>query len=308
MSALLALLKQKQQDMAASRRSRTEKIPEGSSRWRLFGSWRGEGQQFWHDFGQHFVKDSAGALSAIYMCTEKTYGKPCQICEAINHGLKGATDEATENLLGEAKSAGRILLNGMRLDGEDPHKMHITEFPGTVFEMVIAIAAEWEDAGETIFGPKGKDLLITRTGKGKQTKYAVQVAAKSMAIPADAGNKLNDLDAYVAQESTEAMNRALNSVRAVADLLPAPTAGAAGLPAAARVAAELVEEDPYAVATPPKRRAAPPAEFEDVPPFDADPPSAPVVKPATAKVAAPAAPAIESTGDDDLDSLLKSLG
>lgn len=314
MSALLALLKQKQQDMAASRKGRTEKIPEGTSRWRILGSWRGEGQQFWHDFGQHFVKDSTGKLVAIYMCADRTHGKPCAVCDAISTGIKGATDDQTTALLAEAKSASRILLNVMHLDSGEPHKIHIGEFPPTVFEQVVAIATEWEDAGETIFGPNGKDLVINRTGAGKQTKYTVQVGAKSTVIPAGVASKLHDLDEYVAQESSEAMNRALNSVRAVSGLLPAPAAST-GLPAAARGAA-MLDDDPYATMAAPARRATPAApvtEFEDVPdlsspPFDVTPaaPAKPAAtKPAVAAaaVAVPAAP----TGDDDLDALLDSL-
>lgn len=313
MSALLALLKQKQQDMAASRRGRTVKIPEGTSRWRILGSWRGEGQQFWHDFGQHFVKDSTGKLVAIYMCADKTFGTPCAVCDAISAGIKGATDDVTTNLLAEAKSASRILLNVMHLDSPEPHKVHIGEFPPTVFEQVVAIATEWEDAGESIFGPNGKDLIIGRTGAGKQTKYTVQVGAKTTAIPPGVADKLHNLDEYVAQESSEAMNRALNSVRAVSGLLPAPAASSGGLPAAARGAAMLVEEDPYAPAAPPARRAAAPAvtTFEDVPDLS-DPPFEVAEKPAAAKptvtVAQPAAAPTASTGDDDLDELLKSLG
>lgn len=322
MSALLALLKQKQQDMAAAHRGRTVKIPENSSRWRILGSWRGEGQQFWHDFGQHFIKDASGKMAAVYMCAEKTFGKPCAVCDAVSAGIKSSTDDTTTKLLNDAKSASRILLNVMHLDSAEPHKVQIAEFPPTVFEQIITIAAEWEDAGETIFGPNGKDLVVNRTGAGKQTKYSVMVAAKTTAIPAGMADKLHDLDDYVAQESSEAMNRALNSVRSVAGILPAPAASS-GLPAAARGAATLVDEDPYATAAkPPARRATPtpPPEFEDVPdlsepPFEVEKPAVPpkpaaAAKPAAAKptvaVAAPT-PVASSTGDDDLDALLDSL-
>jgi hypothetical protein len=183
MSALLALLKQKQQDMSASRKGRTAKLPDGSSRWRIMPSWRGEGQQFWHDFGQHFVKDSTGKLSAIYMCTDKTFGRPCAVCDAVGHGIKGATDDATMAILQDAKSAARVLVNALHLDSGEPHKMQILEMPPTVFEQFVAICAEWEEAGESVLGAKGKDIIITRNGTGKNTKYTVQVAAKATAVP-----------------------------------------------------------------------------------------------------------------------------
>lgn len=301
MSALLALLKQKQQDMSASRKGRTAKLIEGTTRWRIYNSWRGEGQQFWHDFGQHFIKDSTGKIAAIYMCADRTFGKPCAVCEAVSQGIKSATDDQTMAILSDAKSASRVLVNASQLDGPEPHKVQILEMPPSVFESIVGIAAEWEEAGQTIFGVNGKDLIITRTGSGKQTKYTVQIAAKTTSIPADVEKKLNDLDDYVAQESSEAMTRALNSVRAVSGLLPAP-ASATSLPVAARGAAML--DDPYAPATPPKK--APVAEFEDVPDLAVAAPPAPAK--AAAPVAAAAVAAATSTGDDDLDALLKELG
>lgn len=325
MSSLLALLKQKQQDMAASRKGRTAKLPDNNSRWRILGSWRGEGQQFWHDFGQHFIKDAAGAMQAIYVCTDKTFGRPCQVCDAIAQGIKGATDDATMKALGEAKSAARVLVNALHLDSGEPHKVHILELPPTVWEMILAIMVEWEEAGEPVIGPSGKDLIINRTGTGKNTKYSVQVAAKSTVVPPSVAANVHDLDNYVAQESLEQQTRALNSVRSVSGLLP-PPAAAGGLPPAARAGMSLPAEDPYAAAPAPARR---PAEFVDVPsrPVAAAAPAeeAPWAEPGTepsgyesaaAPVAAarPAAPvaapvaAAAGTGDSELDDLLAKLG
>jgi len=302
MSALLALLKQKQQDMSASRKGRTAKLPDGASRWRIMPSWRGEGQQFWHDFGQHFVKDSTGKIAAIYMCADKTFGRPCAVCDAVGNGIKGATDDSTMALLQDAKSAARVLVNALHLDSSEPHKMQILEMPPTVFEQFVSICAEWEEAGETVLGAKGKDLIISRSGTGKNTKYTVQVGAKATTVPVEVCNKLNNLDDYVAQESSEAQARAVNSVRAVAGLLPLP--GSAGsLPAPAAGAAMLTDDDPYAAAPSPARRAAPaPAvtDFEDVPDLTAKAPTKAALLSATK-------PAAAVTGDDDLDSLLASL-
>lgn len=317
MSALLALLKQKQQDMAASRRGRTEKLPDGNSRWRIMPSWRsGEGQPFWHDFGQHFVKGADGKIAAIYLCTDKTFGKPCQVCDAVAMGLKGATDDATMKLLGDAKSAGRVLVNAVHLDmGGDATKVVILELPPTVFEQVVSVAAEWEEAGESILGASGRDIIINRTGTGKNTKYTTQAAAKSMPVAPETCKKLNDLDAYVAQESSEQQARALNSVRSLAGMLPAPTTGGGAVPAGVRGATTLEDDDLYAAAPAPTRR---PVEAEDAVARPPSKPAAAPANPATAGLdevpweepgsAAPApAPAAESTGDADLDALLAGL-
>ena len=315
MSSLLELLKAKKQDLNAGNRRKTIKCADGTGRYRILPSWRGEGQQFWHDFGQHFVKDASKKISAIYLCTEKTFGKPCSICAAIAQGIKAASDDFTIDLLKEANAGGRILVNALHVDGPNPTEVQILELAPSSFAAVLAIAAEWEEAGESVFDTapgKGKDILITRTGTGLQTKYTAQVAAKVTPLPAGVLTKLHNLDEYVAQESNEQQLRALNAVRSVSGLLAGPATG--GLPA---LGAAPIAEDPYAVAAPPvKRVAAPvaPAEaFDDVPEFAEVPVAAPV-KPAkpvaavTAAATAAIAAAVAATGDSDLDDLLNSLG
>lgn len=304
--SLLALLQQKKQDMQASKRRRAAKIPDGKSRWRILPSWRGEGQQFWHDFGQHFIKDATGKVAAVYVCTERTYGRPCEICSTVQSAIKSATDDATMKVLADAKAAGRVLVNALHLDGPTPGEVQVLELAPGLFESIVGIAEEWEAAGESIFDVAGgKELIIERKGSGKQTEYSAQAAAKVMhKVAADVLKKLHDLDEYVKQESSEQQLRALNTVRAVAGLLPAPAAGRPGMPAAAASAAVIEDDDPYAVATPPARAAAKAAAE------DAVEVTKPAAAPAAAKPAAPAAPTAavaESTGDPELDELLRSV-
>lgn len=308
MSALSDLLKQKKQDLAAAsgRGKKVAKIPDGKSRWRILASWRGAGEaQFWHDFGQHFVKNAANVLTAVYVCTEKTFGRPCPICEAIAAGTAGATDDMTMKLMKEARSAAKILVNAIHLDGPNPTEVQILELGPTAFGMVCDIAQEYEENGDALFD---HDLIFGREGTGLNTKYTVMAAAVNKgAIPANP--KLNDLDAYVQQESQAAETKALNSVRTIAGLLPAP-ARTSGLPVAAATAATLVtEEDEYATAPAPSKRAMPADdEITDVPDSVT---AKPVAAPAPKKVAAVAAPApapvTESTGDAELDALIDSI-
>lgn len=310
MSALLELLKQKKQAIDASRKGRTEKVPDGTSRWRFLTSWRGAGDaQFWHDFGSHFVKDHTGTTKAVYICTEKTFNRPCAVCEAVANGIKGATDDATLKALTDAKSGSRVLVNAMHLDSSEPHKVHILELPPTVFEQLVTIATEWEEGGQGILGVSGRDVVINRSGTGKNTKYVVQVSPKAMEVPASAF-KPHDLDAYVAQESVEQMQRAIGQVRAVAGLLPGP-ASTSGLPLAAAGAASFVDEEP-AAAPPPRRAAAEPAPaFEDVPDLGEAAAAPPPRRAEPAAAPAPAAPAPAAAaggGDSELDDLLASLG
>lgn len=310
MSSLLEMIKAKKASIASGNRRKTVKPTAGTTRWRILPSWRKDDEQFWHDFGQHFVKDASGKISAVYVCTEKTFGKPCPVCDAVRTATKSATDDVTMNILKQAGSSGRVLMNAIQLgEGKDPNAVEILELGSTVFAQLIEISEEWLSAGEGFFDPvNGKDVMITRTGEGIGTKYVMQVSAKSTKLSPSVLEKLHNLDEYVAQESAEAQLRAINSVRAVAGLLPAPSGatpalGAGGPARSLAGVAPLDEEDEFAAATPPKRAAAPVADVEDVAPRPV------AAKPAPkATVAAEAHVAAASdAGDAELDDILAQL-
>ena len=322
--SLLDLLKEKKQSLAAGKKGKTAKPPAGRSLWRILPSWRGEGQQFWHDFGQHFIKDASGNLVAIYVDTEKTYGRPSELNALINQAIKTTTDDTTMNLLKDAKASGSVLLNAIQVDSPDKSsEVQILEIRPSVFEQIVSIATEYETEGESIFDVKaGRELIIERVGTGLKTKYSVQVAAKNRGVvPNDVEKQLHDLDTYVQQESADGAFRALNAVKSIAGLLPAPGTGgpagfSGGIPVAGRIAApaDPEPEDIYAAAAPPRKAAAaaPAAapwkdeEFEDVPEVVTAKPAAARKPAAAAAPVAPAEPA-ESTGDSELDALLAGL-
>ncbi|MCY1204644.1 DNA binding protein like protein [compost metagenome] len=315
--SLMDLLKEKKQALAAGKRGRTVKPPPNRSMWRILPSWKGADQQFWQDFGQHFIKDAGGNILAIYVDTEKTFGRPSELNALIGQAIKSCTDDATMQLLKDAKSSGSVLLNALQTDSPNPTKVEILEIRPSVFEQIITLAQEYEEAGESIFDvTKGREIIILREGTGLNTKYTVQAAVKNrvVSVPPEVMKQLNDLEAYVAQESAEGSFRALNAVKSIAGLLPAAGSGPAGLgvsgiptarlPSSA-VAAATIEDD-YAAAPPPGKGATPSVEFDDVPELVAAP--APAAAPAVAPAAAPvAAAAVESTGDPELDKLLAGL-
>jgi hypothetical protein len=94
----------------------------------------------------------------------------------------------------------------------------------STFEKVLEIMETWATDGTDMLSlSEGMDILITRTGKGLATEYTVQPAPKSATVNESVLKNLQDLDAYVAQESTEERNRALTAVHAVVGILPPTT-------------------------------------------------------------------------------------
>ena len=239
MTSLMEMVRQKKAALQSGNRAKTAKPAEGRSRWRILPTWRkAEGEtQFWHDFGQHFIKDGTGTLKAVYVCTDKTYGRPCKVCDAISQGMHATNDDAMVELIKGAKANGRVLLNALEISGDKPTEPQILEVSPSVFASILGLIEEWGDKVISL-GADGMDIIIERVGKGLNTKYSVQIAAKSQPCPADVMKKVTDLDEYVKQESAEQERRALTNLSAVAGSLPAPSASSAAKPSLSDVPEE----------------------------------------------------------------------
>jgi hypothetical protein len=280
-SKLMALLASKKQAM--KKVAKTVKPQTGKNRVRILPGWR-KGEEFvwFHDFGQHFVKNAADELQAVYLCTSATYEKPCEVCAALSVASKGVTDDETLEVLGQARANKSILVNALMLDSTEPNTPVILELKSGVFGEILEIIEEYE--GKPLDPELGQEIIITREGTGKLTKYKAMIGPKVYKVPPAALTQLHDLDAYVKQESDENKRKAIAAVNSVAGFLPAPSGSDVPKTTASRLAA------------PAKAPAA--TEFEDVPDFDE--------KPAAAKTAAPAARA-DVALDSELDDLLNDI-
>lgn len=288
---LMEMIANKRKALNANKRAKTVKPTDGRSRWRILPGWRKDDPTFYHDFGQHFIKDGTGAMKAIYVCVDKTFGKPCDICSSIGHAIKTSSDDAMVELLKQANASARVLMNALHLDGPTPGEPQILEIAPTVFNEILGIIQEW--GAEVLNLDDGKDIIIERTGKGIGTKYSVQIASKSVAVDASVMGRIANLDEYVAQESEEQAKRALANLNAVAGMLPAPGTSKPSL-------SDIdIDSDPT-LTIPGEPLAAVKGE-------GLAPAIAPAAKAVKAEVPAPSV-ATGSTGDSELDDLLAELG
>lgn len=223
---LMALMQAKKASM--KKVEKTAKIEPGEQRLVLLPGWRGEDDPtWWHDFGQHFIKDGAGQIQAVYLCTHATFEKECEVCKALAVAGRAAADDDISKVLEEAKGSRSVLINALHLDSKEPNTPKITEIKRGLFEQLVDICTEYE--GKPL-DPSGAIIIkVTRDGKGLNTKYSAMPTAKTHKVDAAILGKLNDLDEYVKQESEENLRRAIGAVNSVAGLsAPAP----AGKPAA----------------------------------------------------------------------------
>ena len=235
MQSLMELINAKKQQIDASKRPNAKRIAEGRSRLRILPSWRGDiNESFWHDYGQHYIKDANNDVKAVYICTERTFGRPCEVCSAISSAAKSTGDDNLTKIITEAKAGSRTLVNALHIDGQSPTTPEVYELPPTVFEQFIGLMQLYLQEGVNILDLKdGFDVSIERTGKGLSTKYTLAAAPKTSSVNSDVMTKVQDLDKYVAQENEQNRIRAISEIRAVAGLsngagstltLPASTA------------------------------------------------------------------------------------
>ncbi|MGV2866421.1 hypothetical protein [Achromobacter sp. AGC39] len=293
MATLAELLAKRKQALNAGNKGKTVKPPEGRSKWRILPSWRPAGHAepaIDHPFAQHFIKDGANALKAVYVCTDKTFGRPCAVCDAVQAGIKAHEhDPDMKKVLESARSTARILLNALHLDGPNPTTPVILEISPRLYDSFLNLTMEWGE--EVLSLDAGSDVVIERTGKGLDTKYSITPlpASKSTKVDPSIMTKLNNLDDYVKQESEEQEKRALANVSAVSGLgmTARPSLSAPSRPALGSVAPD---EGPDPT--------------NDIPDAFAAAPAAAASAPSAAPTPAPAA---QSVNDAELEALLNGL-
>lgn len=238
---LAELLAAKKASIDASKRPNSKKLPMGRSRIRVLPSWRAGDLQFWHDYGQHFIKDSLGDMKAVYICSERTFGRPCEVCAAISVAGKSVTNDALLQTITEAKASGRVLINALHIDGPTPTVPEVFEIPPTVFEQIVGLGDLYIKDDIDVFSLDGGfDLSVERVGSGLSTKYTVLTVPKSTTVSPDVMKKVQDLDKYVMQENEQNRVRAITEVRSVAGLLGNSPVGA---PLLSQTTANLLDVD-----------------------------------------------------------------
>lgn len=309
MSKLMNMLKEKQSG-GYPQKERTIKPQNGvRNRYRILPGWNPEDREtFFQEYGQHFIKGIDGKIKAVYTCQSKTFGHVCPVCSTIERAIPMTHDDATLRILEEAQSSSRILLNVIEPDSDDPTKVKILEVAPSIMwgsstgrgqPKVGGIAQLFED-WNLLDMKEGADILITRTGEGKLTKYSVGVAAKSKPVPESILERLHDLKAYAEAETKESETRAITAVQSTVGLIEAPSSGSSpALGSPTKRADSAIDLGAL-------EKAVNEAEAEEVAFVETE--VAEVAATPRKKAVAPAAAAASSSsGDDELESMLAGL-
>ena len=192
---------------------------------RILPNWAGDPNGiFFHDFGQHWIKNQKGETKAVYVCNQSTFGTDCPICEALAHAAASTTDEATLEAIKESRGSRRIILNAMYFNGQHDNaktKPCVLEIPPSVFDQILSQAETYAAEGINIFDlNSGHNLIIEKKGSGRSTEYLVSVSPKSVAAPEGVMEFVKDLEAFAHQESESELAKSLTSIRAITGTSP----------------------------------------------------------------------------------------
>lgn len=190
---------------------RTAKPKPGRSVWRILPGWDSKNpNQFFHAFGQHFIKDMDGKLKVVVGCPDKTFDEPCEICDAISEAARQAPNDAMREKILESRSTQRFLFNAICVE-DDENKVEILEVGSGLFRDIAANITEDESLIDAV---DGRDFVVTREGTGLNTRYslAVRAKSKSMSVSKSVLMSLNNLEEYVTEDFEAKKKKALTAL------------------------------------------------------------------------------------------------
>lgn len=209
-AALLQKLKDAKNKYAARGANNVFKFKEGKTHIRILTGAIGsrkdkDGSEFWRDLGVHWIKQSAdGKPVAVVGCSEVVHGEPCAVCNAIENSGGSQTDDETLNLMKEWRARKNVLIVALIRSGADANEdtPQICELsPGTFSDICSVLETYTDEDNDPLDYKTGMDLIIERTGKGKNdTKYKVMPAPKSKPVSAAALDNMPDIDAHIQKE------------------------------------------------------------------------------------------------------------
>lgn len=226
------LIAKKKQKIESEKQSflRPIKPAPGKNIYRILPSWRkpteeeiadGMPAPFFQDFAQHFIKQDPDQKKpdSIYICTDKTFGAPCEICEMIDQAYVNTDDENFREVLKASKSKATYLLNVLHINGDKPNEPQIMGVGSGLFLDICEIIDEHGDITDL---EDGVDLVINRTGTNIDTSYSVVPRAKNKCTPVNPSVMQNvvNLESYVQQENASRQKVALKAMGKIAGLIP----------------------------------------------------------------------------------------
>lgn len=181
---------------------------------------------------QHYLRVAGAEGPVVFVCPRQEAKRPCPVCKEADR-LKRSGNPADRDRAGELFPSRRVFANAV--DRSDPEGgVKVLVVGKTVHESLIAIRKDADAGGDFTHPTKGFDIIIERTGTGKQdTRYTVRPARNSTPLSADAKqmdewlSSMRDLEEHARvldQEELEAKLGGTDDADAPAPRRPSRTA------------------------------------------------------------------------------------
>lgn len=205
-------------------------------------SWVGADGLFFRELGVHWIKPDANAKPVAVVGSEEIcHQRVSALAAAIDMAIANAHDEESKELYTSWKARRSIVTNVVSRD--NGNSIDVLELSPTTFAKIMDIANLYDDSGVDIFDhTNGMDLVITKTGKGLNTTYDVQVLplapGKTFApVTQDMLNQATNLDDWIESNYFRGEEqKALNAIAQIAGIA-IPQIGKPATPVAALTSA-----------------------------------------------------------------------
>jgi hypothetical protein len=316
------------------------KPQDGTHRYRILPDWRTKNPaspSTFVQYARHWVKGltkgpDGREVRAVTLCSKHTYGKPCPVCAAYWRAKDLAPPKDIERRLAESNASTRFVVNALHRSGAEPDKVIQLELPYRVGTSLFGdgkgstgLLTQWMNLTKIAFPldlAQGTDVIIRRSGSGKNTTYSVELpSSPSAPVNPAVLNDLADLDALVAQwqHTPEDEATAIETLNEFVTVLSAANGQAApAQPQAWAAPAQAAPQPPPAWSPPPTPAAPPPAPAsttDEFPPWEAPaapaqpaPAPAPPPAPSAQPVAPPANAAGAPMSIEEVQALLAQMG
>lgn len=229
----------------------------------------GPNGEFWADLGQHWIKTALkGKPICVVGSRDICFGEPCAVGiayeAALGHAESAGYDEDTIALIKEMKPAKSVLFQAInRTTDTKAQTVEILELRPSAAQQILDLYMQYLEEGQDMFDlASGIDIVVTKSGKGLQTEYTVNVKPGASApVSKEAVAKCISLREHIEREFFKGEeNKAILTLQNIAGVqlprLAAPaSSSAAALPASSTPAASGNSASAPATPAPAKQNA-----------------------------------------------------
>ena len=164
-------------------------------------------------YSEGYVHFGLGPEGKDFATCSSTFGKKCAICEYLD-SIKDSKSKEDKEFIQKARKTKRIYLNVLNRDSNDEEEKPVILPVGKmILKQIIDIICD-PDYGDITDFESGRDVTITKSGKGMNTEYAV--IAKPKETPAseqyseeELDELLPDLDSLFTEKTEEQLTALL---------------------------------------------------------------------------------------------------